>query len=101
MDIGARSGIEWAGVASSIPGSPSDPPSGPKGRIKGAALAEFLAWYQLENGQEAILDSLAVCDLKFQGTFTPTQNTFGVLASRWYAAEAVHCVLDEITRRHT
>lgn len=73
----------------------------PKGNIKGAAFAEFLGWYETHRSRAIVLDALAVSEARFPGTFDPSERTFGILTSRWYAAESVHCVLDEIAARHT
>lgn len=73
-----------------------------EGRIKGAALREFLEWYRTTVG---------VGDLRNRLAEAPTLNSLpnldpgiagcGVLASGWYDADDIHLLLDGIVRGRT
>jgi hypothetical protein len=73
-----------------------------EGRIKGAALREFLEWYRATVGEGDLrnrlagapaLGSLPNLDVGLAGC--------GVLASGWYDADDIHVVLDAIARGRT
>jgi hypothetical protein len=73
-----------------------------EGRIKGAALREFLEWYRTTLGEDDLrhrlaraprLNSLPNLDIGLVGC--------GVLASGWYEARDIHLVLDAIARGRT
>jgi hypothetical protein len=73
-----------------------------EGRIKGAALREFLEWYRATFGEDDLrhrlagaptLHSLPNLDLGVVGC--------GVLASGWYGADDIHVLLDAIARGRT
>jgi len=73
-----------------------------EGRIKGAAVREFLEWYRTTLGEADLnrrlaeaptLKSLPNLDLGLHGC--------GVLASGWYDAHDVHVLLDAIVRGRT
>lgn len=73
-----------------------------QGRIKGAALREFLEWYRTAFGEGDMrrrlaetptLASLPNLDMGIAGC--------GVLASGWYDADDIHLLLDGIVRGRT
>lgn len=44
------------------------------------------------------MQAIKLADARFPGLFDGSRSTFGVLASQWYPAPAVHTILDELTR---
>ena len=68
----------------------------PGGRIKGAAFAEFVAWFgrrhpaRLEYAAQAVSRSSPLLDARSPG--------LGIIASSWYPADVVHALLDALVR---
>lgn len=66
----------------------------PEGHIKGAAFAEFVRWFgkrdpaRLERAVPLVTARHAELDASAAG--------LGIIASRWYSAEAVHALLDAL-----
>jgi hypothetical protein len=81
-------------------GRESDPAPADKGRIKGVALRGFLSWYGANVHRERVVRAVQLAEQSFSEHFDVAQPGFGVLSSRWYRAEVVHGILDEITRHH-
>jgi hypothetical protein len=67
------------------------------GRIKGAAVREFLIWYAAKNGEAALGDGALRVDPEWRASLDPERPALGVLASEWYPAELVHALLDALT----
>ena len=66
------------------------------GRIKGAAFLEFLRWYEGQVGPERLRCIARAVPAVGDYELFPERRVLGVLASTWYPAELVHCLLDEI-----
>lgn len=66
-------------------------------RIKGAAIREFLVWIRVRLGDERVRATFARVDDAYRATFDPSADAFGVLASTWYPAPAVHALCDALT----
>ncbi|HEY6559107.1 MAG TPA: hypothetical protein VI072_17605 [Polyangiaceae bacterium] len=71
------------------------------GHIKGLGLRGFLAWYGASIDRERVLEALGLAQRHFSEYFDVSQPGFGVLTSRWYPAEVVHAIFDEILRHHS
>lgn len=67
-----------------------------EGRIKGAAFREALLWMRGELGPERLRDAFAAVPAQHATLFDARSETFGVLASAWYPAAAVHPMLDAL-----
>jgi hypothetical protein len=72
-----------------------------KGHIKGLGLRGFLAWYGASVDRDRVLEALDLAQRDFSEYFDVSQSGFGVLTSRWYPAEVVHAIFDEILRHHS
>ncbi len=71
--------------------------NGTKGRVKGAAIREFIAWYARERGREhlvAAVSKLPPEDLEY---FDLDHEALGILPSTWYPAAVIHRAIDNIT----
>ncbi len=68
------------------------------GRIKGAAFREFVGWYEEELGRERLLALLREVpdDVRRALELDPARESLGILSSRWYAADAIHALLDAV-----
>ena len=75
-------------------GSPGPIP----GRIKGAAFREFVGWYEQELGRERLLALSREIpgEMRRALDLDPARESLGILSSRWYAADAIHALLDAI-----
>lgn len=71
----------------------------PDGRLKGAALAEFVRWYIGEHGLDALADRVGLLPMTLQLELGLDRSnpTLGILASRWYDCRAIGVLLDAIT----
>jgi hypothetical protein len=64
-----------------------------EGRIKGAAVREFLEWYRATSGTGDLRDRLAgMPTLGSLPNLDIEVAGFGVLASGWYDADDIHLV---------
>jgi hypothetical protein len=73
-----------------------------EGRIKGAALREFLEWYRATSGEGDLRDRLA--GMPALGSLPNLDIDVagcGVLASGWYDADDIHLLLDALIRGRT
>lgn len=61
------------------------------------AFREFLAWYERRHGSAPVVAAVAEVERRHRVGLVPEGPYFGVLASRWYRAEAVHDLLDRLT----
>jgi hypothetical protein len=70
----------------------------PVGRLKGAALAEFVRWYNTERGLDALLERVSILPptLRLELGLERNSPTLGILASRWYDCRAIGILLDAI-----
>jgi hypothetical protein len=66
-----------------------------QGRIKGAAIRDFIAWYAREHDLERL--KRAVAELPEQTAFDFGHASLGILPSTWFEATDVHRVLDTLT----
>jgi hypothetical protein len=67
------------------------------GNIKGMAFREFLAWYEQRHGGAIVEATIRDVESRHHAGLVPEGPYFGVLASRWYPAEVVHDLLDQLT----
>lgn len=67
------------------------------GRIKGAAIRDFIAWYAREHDFDRLKRAIQQLPAQTQANFDLSSGTLGVLPSTWFEAADVHRVLDLIT----
>lgn len=67
------------------------------GRVKGAAFREFLLFFGQRYGVERMRACVEGLPATMRARFNLRDPAFGVLASRWYAVEVVHVLLDTMT----
>jgi len=67
------------------------------GRIKGAALREFLSWYQQKLGEAAFSERFADLPEDLARQLNTGTEALGIVASRWYDCRLIHSVLDALT----
>jgi hypothetical protein len=67
------------------------------GRIKGAALRQFLIWYQGKFGEPAVSARLAGLAPDLASQLTPGAEALGILAAHWYDCPLIHGILDALT----
>jgi hypothetical protein len=67
------------------------------GKIKGVAFGEFLTWYDRTYPNGTVASAVREVEARFDDGLDAERAGFGVLASRWYAAELVHDLLDRLT----
>ena len=72
-------------------------PTYPNGRVKGAAIREFIAWHVSVHGAEPLERAIRSLRPEEQETFALDRVCLGVLPSVWFPAEVVHGVLDRLT----
>jgi len=68
-----------------------------RGRIKGAAFREFVAWVEQDRGAEALGRLAASLPADVSHHFVVSRPALGLLPATWYAAEVVHAFLDALT----
>jgi hypothetical protein len=73
-------------------------PAGGLGRIKGAAIREFVIYCRATLGAEAVAAHVRALPPRFAVELVADDAALGVLTSQWYPAELVHALLDEIAR---
>jgi hypothetical protein len=69
-----------------------------RGKMKGAAFREFVAWVEQDRGADALAGVVADLPPDIQRHFLVGRPALGLLAGTWYAAELVHAFLDRLTR---
>jgi hypothetical protein len=69
----------------------------PRGRIKGAAFREFLAWYAKTRGDAALVRAAARLPPALRQAIDDRRPVLGVIASTWYPADLVCSLLDALT----
>lgn len=67
------------------------------GRIKGAAVREFVIWYGERIGAPEVASRVLAIPAERRGPIDPYSRSLGLLASSWYPAETVHALLDVLT----
>lgn len=68
-----------------------------RGKMKGAAFREFVAWVEQDRGADALAGLVADLPPDIQRHFLVGRPALGLLAGTWYAAELVHAFLDRLT----
>jgi hypothetical protein len=69
-----------------------------RGKMKGAAFREFVAWVEQDRGPDALAAMVAELPPEVQRHFLVGRPALGLLAGTWYPAELVHAFLDRLTR---
>jgi hypothetical protein len=69
-----------------------------RGRIKGAAFREFVAYYRATYGAELLAAHVRAMPPRLAQDLDAADPALGVLTSQWYEAKVVHALLDEIAR---
>jgi hypothetical protein len=66
--------------------------------LKGSAFAEFIRWYERERGRDVLAAKVSILpdDMRGRLGLDPTKDSLGILASRWYDADAIAALLDAI-----
>jgi len=73
-------------------------PPRPTGRVKGAAIRDFIGWYARTHGQDRLDRAVWSLPREQQEEFDLERARLGVLSSVWFPAEVVHGVLDDLTK---
>jgi hypothetical protein len=66
------------------------------GNVKGAVLREFVLFCQQHDDRQRLTRALRALDEAYPGSVEPERLGGGFLASRWYPAELVHVLVDEM-----
>jgi predicted hydrocarbon binding protein len=66
------------------------------GRIKGAAVRQFLIWYRGENGDRAFDDCFARLAPEVTSELDMGSESLGIVASRWYDCRLIHTILEAL-----
>jgi hypothetical protein len=69
------------------------------GMVKGAALREFLLWFEQHYGTEYRAEVAARLPDELRTLGDETREAFGLLASNWYPMELVHVAMDAMVSR--
>lgn len=69
---------------------------GDRGRIKGNAIREFIAWYCGQGERERLTAAIRGLTLEEQALFDLEHRALGILPSTWYPMETVHHLLDRV-----
>jgi hypothetical protein len=69
----------------------------PTGRIKGAALRQFLIWYERRLGERAFRERFTGLAPDLDGQLDRGAEALGILASRWYDCRLIHGILDSLS----
>lgn len=70
------------------------------GNIKGVAFREFADWYADNVSADHIRSVVETLNPLYPNVFDASRRGFGILATRWYAAELVHAFLDRVVINH-
>ncbi len=68
----------------------------PRGRIKGAALREFVTWVEQNWGREPLVSALAKLPARYAGLLSADRPGLGVLAASWYDGELAILLLEAL-----
>lgn len=68
----------------------------PTGRVKGAALAAFIRWYEQDRGKDELRARIGAlpATLALELGLDENEGALGILASRWYDCRAIGVLLD-------
>jgi hypothetical protein len=71
-------------------------PADPTGRVKGAALAAFIRWYEDDRGKDELRARIGAlpATLALELGLDENEGALGILASRWYDCRAIGVLLD-------
>ena len=84
------------------PASGEHPAAGrPAAAIKGAAVREFLLWYERKNGEDSLAPLVADLPPELARLLDPRGRAGGILASSWYPCTLIHRMLDRICEGRT
>ena len=67
------------------------------GRIKGAAIRDFIAWYAEQHDAQRLKSAILQLPEAAQAAFDFSHGTLGVLPSTWFDGRDVHRILDVLT----
>lgn len=67
-----------------------------KGHVKGTVLREFVLFCEQHDDSERTLRALLALQEAYRGDIDPARSGGGFQASRWYPAELVHVLVDEV-----
>ena len=67
------------------------------GRIKGAALRQFLLWHQEQLGEHAFSNCFADLAPDLASQLSIGMDALGITNSRWYDCRLIHGILDALT----
>lgn len=73
----------------------------PHGRVKGAAIRDFVAWYEHTYGSGRLQQAILALPAEGQAEFNLERECVGVLPSAWFPAWVVHAILDHLTEGMT
>src|SRR5438132_8359212 len=66
------------------------------GRVKGAAIREFVRWYGAQYGDAEVAKLAESMTPEFRALIDPRAPFLGLIASEWYPAGGIHIVLDRM-----
>ena len=66
------------------------------GNVKGAAIREFLVWYQSARGVDELQKLVERVPAPYSDQLDVGNPSLGILASSWYPADVIHAFLDAI-----
>ena len=69
-----------------------------KGNVKGAVLREFVLFCEQHDDRERLKRALDALHEAYPQDVDPKRSGGGFLASRWYPAELVHVLVDEVIK---
>lgn len=69
----------------------------PHGRIKGAAIRDFIAWYEHTHGATRLVAAVRALPPESQLAFDLERECMGVLQSAWFSGDVIHGILDHLT----
>jgi hypothetical protein len=69
-----------------------------KGNVKGAVLREFVLFCEQHDDRERLKRALEALREAYPQDVDPARSGGGFLASRWYPAELVHVLVDEVVK---
>lgn len=70
--------------------------AGSLGRIKGAALVEFMRFVRRDFGDDLVRSFLTALPAAHRPMFDLDRPSLGILPSTWYPAEPIHMLLDRL-----
>lgn len=68
------------------------------GNVKGAVLREFVLFCEQHDDRERLTRALGALREAYPQDVAPARSGGGFLTSRWYPAELVHVLVDEVTK---